>query len=221
MSSRRIIVVNPNSSESVTSSMDAALAPLKIRGGPKIECVTLHSGPPAIESDEDVAQAAPLVQEFIRANEACADAFVVACFSDPGLAMARKSSRVAVFGMAESGYLTALTRGERFGVVSILECSIPRHRRYIRALGLESRLAGDLPLGLGVSELSDSRTVTERLTAAGEALTRGHGADVLVLGCAGLAAYCADLERFVGVPVVEPVGAAVSMAAATVTGAAG
>jgi len=219
VSSRRIIIVNPNSNESVTISMDAALAPLRARGGPKIECVTLRCGPAAIESDEDVARAAPLVREFISGNEASADAFVVACFSDPGLAMARKSTRVPVFGMAESGYLTALTRGTRFGVVSILECSIPRHRRYIQALGLESRLAGDLPLGLGVGELFESRIVKEKLRAVGGALTGRHGADVLVLGCAGLAGYRAHLEGVVGVPVVEPVQAAVCMAAAMVPAA--
>lgn len=216
MSERRIIVVNPNSSESVTSSMDAALAPLRVTGGPEIECVTLRSGPAAIESDEDVENAAPLVREFVSKNEAGADAFVIACFSDPGLVMARRITRVPVFGMAESGYLTALTRGQRLGVVSILECSIPRHRRYIRELGIESRLAGDMPLGLGVGELSQSSRVREKLTAVGEALTRRHGADVLVLGCAGLAGYRADFERVIGVPVVEPVQAAVAMAAGTV-----
>jgi Asp/Glu/hydantoin racemase len=220
VSRRRIIVVNPNSSESVTSSMDAALAPLRVAGSPTIECVTLRSGPAAIESDGDVEKAARLVRDFVGANAAGADAFVIACFSDPGLAMARQSTRVPVFGMAESGYLTALTRGARFGVVSILECSIPRHRRYIRALGLDSRLAGDLPLGLGVGELFDSGMVNERLSAVGEALTRRHGADVLVLGCAGLAGYRADLERTVGVPVVEPVQAAVAMAAGAVLTAA-
>ncbi len=221
MSDRLIVVVNPNSSASVTSSMDAALAPLKVTGGPKIECVTLRPGPAAIESDEDVANAAPLVREFVGENEASADAFVIACFSDPGLVIARQNSRVPVFGIAESGYLTALTRGERFGVVSILESSIPRHRRYIRNLGIESRLAGDMPLGLGVSELSQPSRVREKLTAVGEALTRRHGADVLVLGCAGLAGYRAEFERVIGVPVVEPVQAAVAMATGVVLTAQG
>ncbi len=219
MSKQRIVVLNPNSSESVTQSMDAALAPLKVAGGPKIECVTLSSGPPAIESDEDVAMAAPLVQKFVGDNEKTADAFVVACFSDPGLDAARKISRVPVFGMAESGYFTALTRGRRFGVISILECSIPRHRLYIRTLGIEFRLAGDLPLGLGVRELGNSQVVGRRLRAVAEALLRQHGADVLVLGCAGLAGYRAELENQIGAPVVEPVQAAVTMAAGTVLSA--
>ena len=216
MFDRRIVVLNPNSSELVTLSIEAALAPLKLAGGPEIECVTLRSGPAAIESDDDVAEVGPFVKEFVRENSTIADAFVIACFSDPGLESARRSTRTPVFGIAECGYLTALTRGARFGVISILEGSIPRHRRYIRALGIESRLAGDLPLGLGVGELSQSGRVRERLIAVGERLKRNHGADVLVLGCAGLAGYRADFERVISVPVVEPVQAAVTMAAGTV-----
>lgn len=219
MPERRIVVLNPNSSEWVTRSMDAALAPLKMSGGPFIQCVTLECGPAAIESDQDVARAAPLVGAFVNENENTADAFVIACFSDPGLVLARGSSRVPVFGMAESGYMTALTRGSRFGVISILESSIPRHRRYIRALGIESRLAGDMALGLGVGELSPSRALSEKLESVSKALIRRHAADVLVLGCAALATYRADLERVVGVPVVEPVQAAVAMAAGTVLAA--
>lgn len=216
MAERQIVVLNPNSSDSVTRSMDEALAPLRLAGGPIITCVTLKAGPAAIESDDDVAKAAPLVQAFVGENSRSADAFVIACFSDPGLAPSRAIAPIPVFGMAESGYLTALSRGARFGVVSILEASISRHRRYIRALGIESRLAADLPLGLGVGELSRSPIVLERLAEVGDALTRRHGADVLVLGCAGLAGYRAEFERAAGVPVVEPVQAAVSMATGTV-----
>jgi len=174
--------------------------------------MTLAGGPPAIESDDDVAAAAFLVQSYVAENQQQADAFVIACFSDPGLARARAAVSRPVFGMAESGYLTALARGARFGVVSILAASLPRHRSYIRALGIESRLAGDLPLDLGVLALSDPGTVAPRLREVGEALVGGHGADVLVLGCAGLAGYRAGLEDALGVPVVEPVQAAVAMA---------
>ncbi len=215
MADRPIVVLNPNSSQAVTRAMDAALSPLKLGGVPPIECVTLETGPAAIESDEDVETVAPLVRKFVSDKADSADAIVIACFSDPGLAAAREVARVPVFGMAEAGYLMALTRGARFGVISILSSAIPRHRRYIRALGIESRLAGDLPLGLGVAALSQTALVTEKLAAVGEALTRQHGAEVLILGCAGLAGYRAELERVVNVPVIDPVQAAVTAALGT------
>jgi Asp/Glu/hydantoin racemase len=209
---KRILVLNPNSSTSVTDTLEQTLTALNAGGGAEIRCKTLAGGPPAIESDDDVAAAAPLVEGYVADNQRQADAFVIACFSDPGLERARGAVDRPVFGMAECGYLTALARGARFGVVSVLAASLPRHRRYIRDLGIESRLAGDLPLDLGVLALSDPRTVVPRLREVGGALVDGHGADVLVLGCAGLAGYRAGLEDALGVPVVEPVQAAVAMA---------
>jgi allantoin racemase len=115
-------------------------------------------------------------------------------------------------GIAECGILTALTLGHRFGVISILAGSVPRHLRYIAAMGVGQRLAGDLPIGMKVTELADARTTLTRLIDTGRQLRDQHGADVLVMGCAGMARYRADLEEALQIPVVEPTQAAVAMA---------
>ena len=44
-----LIVINPNSSETVTQGIDAAVEPLR-RFGVPIRCLTLAEGPPGIES---------------------------------------------------------------------------------------------------------------------------------------------------------------------------
>ncbi len=172
----RILVLNPNSSASVTRLLDESVAPLRRVGGIRIDCVTLDQGPKAVESDDDVSDVAPMVRDFVVGQYA--GAFVIACFSDPGLDMARRVTRRPVYGMAECGYAAAITRGGRFGVISILAESLSRHRRYIRALGIESRLATDLPLGLGVLELAQSERVAPRLQRIGHTLISNHGADV-------------------------------------------
>ena len=87
-----------------------------------------------------------------------------------------------------------------------------RHLRYIGAMGVTQRLAADLPVGLGVTELADRRTALARMIEVGHTLRDRHGADVLVMGCAGMARYRADLEEAVRIPVVEPTQAAVTMA---------
>jgi Asp/Glu/hydantoin racemase len=102
--------------------------------------------------------------------------------------------------------------GHRFGVISILARSVPRHLRYIAAMGVGERLAGDLPLGLGVLELADARNTLTRMIDAGRRLRDQHGAEVLVMGCSGMAPYRAELEEAVQIPVVEPTQAAVAMA---------
>jgi allantoin racemase len=210
--SDRILVINPNSTVSVTRAIDDAMASLRIPGGPEIDCMTLEDGPPGVESQTDADRVIQPLCRVIRDHEADAAAFIIACFSDPGLFSAREQTAKPVLGIAECGILTALTLGHRFGVISILAGSLPRHLRYIAAMGLGSRLAADLPIGLGVTELADARTTLTRMIDVGRRLRDAHGADVLVMGCAGMARYRDDLEEAARIPVVEPTQAAVTMA---------
>ena len=212
---KEIIVINPNSNEHVTSSMDTALEPLRLADGPIIKSVTNLGGPPGIESQQDADNAAVQVIDIIKRNNS-ADAFVIACFSDPGIYAAREVTNKPVFGIAESGILTALSLGSSFGILAILDTSVPRHIRYIRSLGLEKRLAGDLAIGLGVAELSDEKKTFHRLQEVGRKLRDNSGASVLILGCAGMARYRLGLQESLGMAVVDPSQAAVSMALAAV-----
>ena len=208
----RIVVLNPNSTEAVTEGIDAALDSLRLDGGPSIECATLAEGPPGIESEAHVQAVAAPIARFVASREDGAGAFIIACFSDPGLDEARRATRRPVLGMAACGVLTATALGSRFGVVSILEQAIPRHLRYYDALGAGSRLAGDRAVGVGVAGLADESRTLDRMMATGVALRDEDGADVLVLGCAGMARYRERLEDALGIPVVDPVRAAAGMA---------
>ncbi|MFM8678580.1 MAG: aspartate/glutamate racemase family protein [Alphaproteobacteria bacterium] len=210
--SGRILVINPNSSKVVTAGIDAAMAPLRIAGGPDIECVSLEKGPPGIENEGHVAQVVPLVAEAVRARDNDCSAFVIACYSDPGIALAREATAKPVLGIAESGILTALTLGQRYGVIAILARAIPRHLRYIGSLGLGERCVGERAVGLGVAELADEGRTLDRMVATGRQLREQDRADVIVMGCAGMARYRDRLEQAVGIPVVEPTQAAVAMA---------
>jgi Asp/Glu/hydantoin racemase len=207
----QILVINPNSTEEVTRSMDAALDPLRRPGGPEIASVTLAEGPPGIQSQRDVDFVVPHVCRRIAADNQ-SDAFVIACFSDPGLHAARETTDRPVLGISEVGMTTALNLGQRIGVIAVLKQSIARHTRYFRAMGIADRVAGEVAVDLPVVELSDETKASARMLAVGRALTETHGADVLVLGCAGMARYRAALEETLGVPVIDPTQAAVGMA---------
>jgi len=208
----RIVVINPNSTEAVTAAMDRALDPLRMEGGPEIVSVTNPDGPPGIERQAHVDDVSAHIRGLIRQHDNDASAFVIACFSDPGIHAARESTDHPVFGIAESGLLTALALGNKAGIIAILDRSIPRHLRYVRALGLEARLAGDRAIGLGVVELSDEGRAFGRMVEVGEELRDRDGADVLVMGCAGMARYRERLADRLGIPVVDPTQAAVGMA---------
>lgn len=209
-----IYVINPNSTVAVTQGIDRACEPLRMAGGPKIESLTLAEGPPGIQTQRDVdGVVAPLLRligELDRRQEAAA--FVIACFSDPGLHSAREVTRKPVLGIMESGILAALTLGQRFGVIAILPASIPRHRRLIGAMGLADRLAGERAVGLNVVELADEAKALGRMIEVARQLRDADGANVVVMGCAGMAHYRERVEQAAGMPVVEPTQAAVATA---------
>ncbi len=140
------------------------------------------------------------------------DAFVIACYSDPGLQVCREATARPVFGINECGVLTALARGERFGVIAIGQRSIRRHVRYMRQMGLMERFAGERPLNMSVAETASGEQTLGRMIQIGEELRDQDGADVIVMGCAGMARHRAPLEAALRMPVIDPTQAAVAMA---------
>lgn len=207
---KTLFVINPNSSQAVTDGIDAAIDPLRSFGIP-IRCLTLAEGPPGIESQRqaDLTIAPMLALAAAQENPA---GFVIACFGDPGLHALRDQTALPVVGIQEASVMMALTLGRMFGVIAILPPSIPRHLRAFGSMGVLDRLAGDRALGLGVADLSDDKKSLDAMIATGKKLRDEDGADVLVMGCAGMARYRAQLQDATGLPVVEPTQAAVSLA---------
>jgi len=210
MTRRRILVINPNSSASVTAAIDDAVAPLRIAGGPEIEVVGLAEGPPGISSQRDADSVVmPLVNRVMRDN---ADAFVLACFSDPGLHAVREAAGGRpVMGIAECGIFRALMLGERFGVIALSPSSIRRQQRMARVMGVDSRYAGSWSVGASAAETAGA-DIRGRLIDAGRALVTQCRVDVVVMGCAGMASHRAAIADAIGVPVIEPAQQAVAAA---------
>ena len=113
--------------------------------------------------------------------------------------------------------LTLIELVVTLSVIAILAASIPRHLRSLGAMGVLDRLAGDRALGLGVADLADEDKCLGAMIAAGRRLRDEDGANVLIMGCAGMARYRDALEQATGLPVVEPTQAAVSMALGHIT----
>ena len=210
----RIRVINPNSNEVVTRSLDRALEPLRFENGPEIVCSTLAEGPFGIETQADVESVVMPLRRLVDADNA-SDAFVIACYSDPGLQVCREGTSRPVFGIAECGVLAALARASRFGVIAIGQRSIARHQRYLRQMALLDRLAGERPLEMSVAETASGDKTLQRMVEVGRQLKDEDGAEALVMGCAGMARHRRPLEQALGIPVIDPTQAAVAMALAT------
>ena len=207
----RIRVINPNSNETVTRGIDDAVQPLRFADGPDIVCSTLAEGPLGIETQQHVESVTLPLRRLVEEDNA-SDAFIIACYSDPGLHVCREGTARPVFGIAECGVLTALARAERFGVIAILQRSIARHMRYLRQMGLTDRLAGERPLEMSVAEIASGDKTLPRMIEVGRALKDQDGANAIVMGCAGMARHRKPLEDALGIPVIDPTQAAVTMA---------
>lgn len=215
MNNDTLIVINPNSSQTVTDGIKLALDPLRKFGTP-IRCLTLVEGPQGIANQR---QADHTIAPMLRLAAAQKDAagYVIACFGDPGLHALRDQTTLPVVGIQEAAVMTALTLGQRFGVIAILPASIPRHLRAFGAMGVLDRLAGDRALGLSVADLADPEKSLDAMIDTGKRLRNEDGANVLIMGCAGMAHYRSTLEAETGLPVVDPCQAAAAMAISQIT----
>jgi Asp/Glu/hydantoin racemase len=207
----RILVINPNSNESVTRGIDRALQSLGTINDIDVFCITLADGPFRIETDEDVSAAVPLVVDEIRGNDA-ADAFVIACYTDPGLEESRAIALHPVFGIQESAVALSATYERRFGVLVMGRESIQRNIAYIRELGCQQFHAGERPLDVSVEGTVNDPHILQKIVETGRQLVEEDGAETLILGCAGMAEHRKAAQLELGVPIIDPVEAAVTMA---------
>ncbi|MCP4315144.1 MAG: Asp/Glu racemase [Hyphomicrobiales bacterium] len=203
-------MINPNSNEVVTGGLDEALDPFKT-AGVAIECMTLSNGPFGIEKQADIEAVTLPLRDLVQ-ERGDVDCFVIACYSDPGIHVCREATDTTVLGIQECGVLAALARGEKFGVIAIQEASIRRHLRYLRQMDVMARLAAERAANLTVAQSASGNETFGRLIEVGRDLRDNDGADTIILGCAGMASHRAGLEAELGVPVIDPVQAAVASA---------
>lgn len=214
----RILLINPNSSVSCTEGIATAIAPFAAPGLPRLDVTRLEEGPPAIVTWRDwYGVAEPLCRLVEREK---ADAYILACVSDPGLEAVRTATSAPVFGPLRCAVAAAMMRGERFGTIAFTDKSKPRQRRALQSMGVEDRLAGVIPLNLDMEVLTDPVAPRARLAEAAKQLV-AMGAESVILGCAGMAGHRDFAEDACGVPVIEPCQAAVTQAILAVVAARG
>lgn len=210
-----ILFINPNSSQKVTDGMAEAVVPFAAAWVPGFECFSLPDGPATISTDMDVAEAAIGLAQVVR-DRPDAAAYVIGCFSDPGLEVMRSLTDRPVIGFQAAGVLAAMARADLYGIITLGPLSRHRHRLRLRQSGLLDRFVGSIDLG-GVSAeaVGHDPDTYEKSRAAGTELV-ARGAQAVVLGCAGFAPQRARLEDALGLPVIDPVAAAAGMALAAV-----
>jgi len=201
----RALVVNPNTSPAMTAGIRTTAEQVF---QPPWSCVVAHApaGPESLESWRDYLMASVCVLPLLRAHPDV-DGVVLACFGDPGLYLLKEICRVPAVGVAEASMSLALLLGGQFGILAGMRRAVELMDSMVRTYGMESRYAGTYPLDMRVLDFEEHRSETlDALEKAGRAL-RKRGADVLLLGCAGLTGFTRDLEARLHMTIVDPVEA--------------
>ena len=201
----RIMVINPNSSQEMTDSICEVLERVK-RSDTELTVVRTVGAPAAIQSASDIAQAVPPMLELVRkANKEGYDAVILACFSDPGLEAAREQSDILVMGIEETALHVAAMLGHKYTILTPLSKRIPSKEQDVRRFKAESAMASVRALDLTVTETEANPELTKaRILEVARKAVEEDGAEVIVLGCAGMTGYANDVEQQLGVVVLDP-----------------
>lgn len=202
----RIRVINPNTTESMTTAIGAG-AQRAAGPGVVIEAVQPAFGPVSVESHVDEVMAAAGVLSLVGPEDDV-DGYVIACFGDPGLLAARELTPAPVVGIAEAAMHTAVFLGRRFSVVTTLLRSVGGIEHLVAGNGLAGRCGGVHATGIPVVDLQTCGGARERVRDLAAEALEADRSDVIVLGCAGMTDFTEWLGAELGVPVIDGVAAA-------------
>ena len=210
----RLLVINPNSDERVTSDLRARVLSV-LPPGVSVEAVDCPRSPPVIETAVDDILAGP---DVLRAalGAVGVDAYLVGCFGDPAVLALREALEGPVVGLGEAALMQASIVTSRFGLITTLERGIPALWAQLAASGVAASCAGVMAMSpahgtpvtaageaAGVAE--DGQDELDRLVDCGRRLL-ADGADGLVLACAAFGRYAPELTRVLEVPVCDGIG---------------
>jgi len=211
----KILVINPNTSIPMTNQIRIALEAIK-RPDTELTVTCPEKGPDTIESAYDEAYAIPPTLELVKkANQNGFDVVILACFSDPGLDAAKEVSDIPVVGIEEATLHMAAMLGAKFSIMTPRQQRIPSKIEHVHLRGMSHFLASVRSLDLSVAETeADPGKTKKRLIEVAKTAVCEDGAEVIVMGCAGMAGYAQEIEEALNIKVLDPSAVALKTAEA-------
>lgn len=208
----KILVINPNTTQAMTDEI-AAAASAVARPDTEIDCTSPAAGPRSIEGHADEAIAAYHTLQKVAETRGQYDAYVIACFGDPGLYACREVADVPVVGIAEAAMHMACLVAHRWSIVTVLPRVEPFLAEAVHRAGLTEKCASIRCTPLSVLEIEEDIERTKNLIVEYARLAIDEdGAEAILLGCAGLGPIDKTMQETLGVPVLDGTACAVTMA---------
>lgn len=200
----KILVVNPNTSDAMTEDIRLTVERVKSPDA-EVSVTCLDFGPESLESFYDYTLSGFGLMRLLTARKDSFDGILVACYGDPGLYAAKEICSCPVLGIAESSIALSTLLGSRFAILAASGKAVPMMENMVAQYGMKDRFAGVFPLNMSVLDAEGNREETvKRLIQEGEKAAAA-GAEVLILGCAGMTGLKEPVGRSLGIPVMDPV----------------
>ncbi|WP_306316293.1 MULTISPECIES: aspartate/glutamate racemase family protein [unclassified Streptomyces] len=208
----RILVCNVNTTEDMTESIGAQ-ARAVASPGTEIVPLTPAFGPDSCEGNYESYLAAIAVMETVRAYEEPYDAVIQAGYGEHGREGLQELLDVPVVDITEAAASTAMYLGHKYSVVTTLDRAVPLIEDRLKLAGLTDRLASVRASGLAVLDLErDPDAAVKAIVEQSARAVEDDRAEVICLGCGGMAGLTDEVKARTGVPVVDGVAAAVTVA---------
>lgn len=198
----KILCINPNSSREITESIDEVCRKYALKET-VVKTVCIPEAPQSIENYEDAAIATHYLMEKFKTWEEQFDGFIVSCHGDVAVDILREYTEKPVIGIAEASMIFALMLGHKFSILSLKRKSATKKEDLVKKYGLENRCASIRATGLRV--IGDHEEKKKSISREGRKAVEEDRAEVLVLGCAGMAGLEKELQKEIGVPVLDGV----------------
>ncbi len=212
----RVLVINPNASASMTATIHTSAIATARALGVEVDTLCASAGPESIEGRfDEIVSAYWTLDTVLRVVDAY-EGIVVACFGPhPAIEGIREACELPTLGILEASMLYAMPLGARFSIVTTSPRWEPLVQEGVRSLGFEQRCASVRGSGLAVLDLErlPHAEVLQRIASEAELAVTHDGAEVIVLGCAGMAGLQEAVATRVSVPVVDAVVAGVTQVA--------
>lgn len=204
---RKILLINPNSSEKMTTDIKDTVLQMQLPGI-EITTVNMQRAPEMLESFGDYTRASYEVMEYLQ-NSNGNDGVLLACFGDPGLFALKEVAKVPLVGIAEASFSMALLLGYKFSIIAASQKAQPMMEQLVQSYGLENRVASVETLNLPIKEFLHNKELLQVALLNSGRRAINKGAEVLILGCAGMTMLGDETERILGLPVINPIKAGV------------
>ena len=213
----KIKIINPNTTLRMTREVEG-IAKKYASIGTEVYAVSPQTGPDSIESLYDEAFAVPgVISEVIKGDrEEGADAFIIACFGDPGIEAAREVTAKPVIGIAQAAFTVAQLMAPNFSVLYVLDRSQKIIENVLALHDAEKKCCSIRSIGMSVLESEDKDKLFAALMKQAKICRDEDGAECVLLGCAGFVQFAKLMTKELGILVLDGVVPAVRLCEALV-----